>query len=344
MKKVTTINEIAKLANVSRGTVDRVVNNRGYVAEDKLKIIQKIIKDLNFVPNTHGRNLALNKSFTIAMVFQEHSEGDYWEPLINAGKEFYVNYMHLGVRINYYFFDYKNLSAFTDIEEKIFSDQNDAVITTKPQNPTLKAFLKKCLQKELPYVLVGSSDTSFKALCNLGQDALHSGRLAGKLINYTQKENATYVIFNLFNENNINTNVVNRIKGFKAFFAENNTPKIKVDVVDISVDDPALINKIKERINPLGENDGIFIPNSKAHFIAQFVNKEKLKRFIGFDLIKDNVDALKSGKIDFLINQKPYDQAYQGLEILYRFLGTNQQPMDIVQINEEIIVSESSFK
>ncbi|WP_291100536.1 MULTISPECIES: LacI family DNA-binding transcriptional regulator [unclassified Flavobacterium] len=343
MKKIVTINDIAKIANVSRGTVDRVVNNRGYVAEDKLKLIQKIIEELNFVPNTHGRNLALNKSLTIAMVFQEHSEGDYWEPLINAGKDFNKNYLHLGLKINFYFFDLKNLAAFNEIEKEIFSGNNDAVITTKPQNPTLKAFLKKCLRNKLPFVLVGSSDTKYGALSNVGQDSLQSGRLAGKLINYRQDHNAIYVIFNLFSENNINDNVMNRIKGFKTYFAENNKPKIKVEVMDISIDDPSLIDKIKERINTLDENDGIFIPNSKGHFISQFVDKEKIKRVVGFDLIRDNINSLKIGKIDFLINQKPYDQAYQGLEILYRYLGTNQKPLDVVLINEEVITSESSF-
>jgi LacI family transcriptional regulator len=343
MKKKVTINDIAKLANVSRGTVDRVVNNRGYVAEDKLKLIKKIIEELNFVPNTHGRNLALNRSLTIAMVFQEHSEGSYWDPLIKAADDFNTNFLHLGVKINYYYFDLKKLSDFKKIEKAIFSDNNDAVITTKPQNPTLEGFLKKCKQNDLPFVLVGSNEVSYGALSNLGQYAFKSGRLAGKLINYQQNQDATYLVFNLYNENNINTNVVNRINGFKAYIEENSKTNIKVEVVEISVDDPLLENKVKDIISTLGENDGIFIPNSRAHFIAKFVNKDKVKRFIGFDLINENINYLQNGKIDFLINQKPYEQSYQALEILYRFLSNNQKPLEIVSINEEVITSESSF-
>jgi LacI family transcriptional regulator len=343
MKKVVTINDIAKLANVSRGTVDRVVNNRGYVAEDKLKLIKKIIEEQNFVPNTHGRNLALNRSLTIAMVFQEHSEGSYWDPLIKAANDFYTNFMHLGVRINYYYFDIKKLSEFKKIEKAIFNGNNDAVITSKPQNAILEGFLKKCKQNDLPFVLVGSTDLRYGALSNLGQDAFKSGRLAGKLMHYQQNQDATYLIFNLYNENNINTNVVNRINGFKAYIKENSRTKIEVEVVEISVDDPLLENIIKDKVSNLGENDGIFIPNSRAHFIAQFVNKDIVKRFVGFDLIKENVIALQNGNVDFLINQKPYDQSYQALEILYRYLSNSQIPLNVVGINEEVITSESSY-
>lgn len=341
MKKIVTINDIAKIANVSRGTVDRVVNNRGYVAEDKLKLIQKIIKDLNFVPNTHGRNLALNKSLTIALVVPEHKEDDYWVPYINAAKDFNENYLHLGVRINCYYYDQKNLSTFQRIEDEIFLGQNDAILASNPQNPVLKAFLKKCLRKKLPFVLVGSNDTKYKALSNLGQDAFLSGRLAGELINFRQLQNATYVVFNLFNEYNINANVVTRIKGFKTYFVENNKPKITVEVIDINVDDPLLFNKIKERVSTLNENDGIFIPNSKSHFIAQFINTEKIKRFVGFDLVQANRDYLHKGVVNFLINQKPYEQVYQGLEILYRYLGTKQEPSDVILIPLEIITREN---
>jgi LacI family transcriptional regulator len=341
MKKTVTINDIAKIANVSRGTVDRVVNNRGYVAKDKLQRIQKIIDDLNFVPNIHGRNLALNKSLNIGLVLPEHTEMDYWVPFIYAAKNFNANYLHLGVKIICYYYDQNRLDLFKDIEKEIFSANVDAILTSKPQNSVLVNFLSKCSKKEIPFILLGSDNTNYKSLSNLGQDAFRSGRLAAELINFRQDQNATYIVFNLFNEHNINNNVVTRIEGFKDYFMENNNPKMNVEVIEINIDDPMLVDKIKERINSLSEKDGIFIPNSKSHLIAKFVDKDKIKRFVGFDLVKANTEYLEKGTINFLINQKPYDQAYQGLEILYRYLGTKQQPLDIILIPHEIITREN---
>jgi len=50
MKKVT-IKDIALIAGVSRGTVDRVINGRGNVSEDVAKKILKIANELGFEKN-----------------------------------------------------------------------------------------------------------------------------------------------------------------------------------------------------------------------------------------------------------------------------------------------------
>jgi len=340
MKKIT-INEIAKIANVSRGTVDRVVNNRGYVAEDKLKLIQQIIKDLDFTPNTHGRNLALSKSLKIAIILPIYSVGEYFESIVKATEIAGKNYMPFGLQINYYYFDIYDLSKFSIIEKIIFNEDYNAIITTQPQNKTITAFLKKCHTKNIPYVLLGTHDIKFDSLTNLGQDAKQSGRLAGKLINYGQENLAKYIVFNIFNEQNINQNIVSRIEGFKAFFKENKIKKINVEIVNISINDPQLKSKIKEHLITLTKYDGIFIPNSRSHLVAELLEKTQKVRFLGFDLINANVKYLKSGVIDFLINQKPFEQGYKGVETLYRFLATHQEPQKNINIPVEVITIEN---
>ena len=55
--KVIRIKDIALKAQVSTGTVDRVIHNRGRVAEDVKERVLKIIKDLNYEPNLMARML-----------------------------------------------------------------------------------------------------------------------------------------------------------------------------------------------------------------------------------------------------------------------------------------------
>ncbi|MHC0442538.1 substrate-binding domain-containing protein [Flavobacterium sp. 3-210] len=339
MKKNLTINEIAKIANVSRGTVDRVVNKRGYVAEDKQKKIEKIIKEYNFTPNTHARNLALSKSLKVAVILPEHKAGEYWEPIVKSTETAGKNYLPFGLKISYYFFDQNNIESFKNIEKTIFIEKYSAIISTQPQNPSIKAFLRKCNTKKIPFVLLGTNNTKYGALTSLGQDATQGGRLAGKLINYGQESNAKYLIFNIYNEQNINPNVVSRIEGFKAYFKENK--KIKTDLINLSINDAHLSDKIKDKLSTLTKNDGIFIPNSRAHIVAKLLTKDNKVRFLAFDLVKDNIEYLKEGVIDFLINQKPYEQGYRGVELLYRYLATFQEPQKIINIPAEVITIEN---
>src|ERR1700735_1693961 len=54
--------EIAKLAGVSSATVSRVINGSSAVTTDTTARIQKIIRDLNFVPNRSAVQLKNGKS------------------------------------------------------------------------------------------------------------------------------------------------------------------------------------------------------------------------------------------------------------------------------------------
>ena len=48
------IKDIAELAGVSRGTVDRVLNNRSGVSPQTAEKIKEIAKALDYLPNTAG--------------------------------------------------------------------------------------------------------------------------------------------------------------------------------------------------------------------------------------------------------------------------------------------------
>ena len=56
-----TIKEIAELAGVSRGTVDRVLNNRGAVNPATAQKVRDIAKALDYRPNRAGLVLAAQK-------------------------------------------------------------------------------------------------------------------------------------------------------------------------------------------------------------------------------------------------------------------------------------------
>lgn len=70
-KKITTITDIAKKANVSIATVSRVINNSGRVKLATKKKVEQVIKEENFVPNAVARSLANKKNCTIGFMFPD---------------------------------------------------------------------------------------------------------------------------------------------------------------------------------------------------------------------------------------------------------------------------------
>ncbi|MDF9759866.1 DNA-binding LacI/PurR family transcriptional regulator [Peribacillus simplex] len=65
---MTKISEVAKLCNVSKTTVSRVLNNHPYVSKEKREQILKVIKELDYVPSSLARNFRTNKTKTIAIL------------------------------------------------------------------------------------------------------------------------------------------------------------------------------------------------------------------------------------------------------------------------------------
>ncbi len=61
------INEIAKLAGVSRATVSRYLNN-GYVSEDKKISIQKVIEETGYQPSASAQTLRSKKTHIIGVI------------------------------------------------------------------------------------------------------------------------------------------------------------------------------------------------------------------------------------------------------------------------------------
>jgi LacI family transcriptional regulator len=51
--------------------------------------------------------------------------------------------------------------------------------------------------------------------------------------------------------------------------------------------------------------------------------------------------TILNGVIVFLINQKPLEQGYKGVEILYRFLASNQEHPKNFNIPVEVITIEN---
>ncbi|WP_062321176.1 LacI family DNA-binding transcriptional regulator [Halolactibacillus sp. JCM 19043] len=62
------IKDIAKLAGVSPATVSRVMNNNGYVKEEKREAVLKVIKEVDYQPNPIAQSLKNQKSHMLGVI------------------------------------------------------------------------------------------------------------------------------------------------------------------------------------------------------------------------------------------------------------------------------------
>jgi LacI family transcriptional regulator len=67
MEKKIRIKDIAKMAGVSAGTVDRVLHNRGNVSDDARKAVEKVLEQVDYKPNMHVSSLSLKRKYRIVV-------------------------------------------------------------------------------------------------------------------------------------------------------------------------------------------------------------------------------------------------------------------------------------
>ncbi|RRD95523.1 extracellular solute-binding protein [Clostridiales bacterium COT073_COT-073] len=72
-----TINDIAKLAGVSKGTVSNVLNKKGNVSSEKVEIVERIAKELGYQIDEQAKMLRRGTSFLIAVVLPNITEPRY---------------------------------------------------------------------------------------------------------------------------------------------------------------------------------------------------------------------------------------------------------------------------
>ncbi|WP_109830562.1 LacI family DNA-binding transcriptional regulator [Reichenbachiella versicolor] len=341
MKRIT-IKEIAKKAGVSVGTVDRVLHDRGEVAEKTKKLVLKIAKEGNYSTNVFARNLKLNKTYKLAVLIPDDNE--YWRTqkigIERAAKE----YEHLGIQALFYTFDRQNLGSFLENSDKAIKEEPDGVVMAPLMGKESPTVCARLTENDIPFVFVDSNISQANPLAFVGQDTFQSGYLSAKLLNYGSKKGLSTAIIIYSDYDSKNKTLRERINGYKKYYEDRDWDQALV--TEYIVENKSFFSQEK-----LKGVEILFVPNSRAHQVCMDLGegREANYRILGYDQIQPNVDCLKNGSIDFIINQNPQLQGYLSVQTLYKKLivssdveELNLMPLEVVT-KENLAYSNSSF-
>jgi LacI family transcriptional regulator len=320
--ELTGVKEIARRANVSIGTVDRVLHNRQGVSLATRDKILAIIKELDYQPNILARRLASKKLLTIAVLIPSVSdETDYWSAPLSGIEEAALEVKTYGIVIEKYFFDLNDKKTFHKQIDNILKNQVDGVLMAPMHIEESRLFADACSEKNIPCVFINSDIPGQKSLCYIGPDLHHSGSLGAHLIHYLVSDQDQILIVNISKEIDNLHHLLRKEEGFREYFTKNNynNPLLKIDIRDT---DYLSVKKTLMSVLNKNEIKAIFVTNSRVFSVARFLeetNSTNIK-LVGYDFLDNNVEYLKKGTIEFLISQKPKEQGYKGIMTLYNYL------------------------
>ncbi|MCX6254038.1 MAG: LacI family DNA-binding transcriptional regulator [Bacteroidia bacterium] len=339
------IKDIARIAGVSIGTVDRVLHERGEVAGKTKEKVQQILKETNYSPNVMAQVLKSKKRFHLVSLLPEPTEDNsFWKKhplgMIRAIEELDP----FPVTLSQVTFDMQNEDDFQKKTSKVLRLKPDGVLLAPIFKSESISFCSRLNKEKIPFVFVDGYIENTDFLAYIGEDIFQSGRVAGQLIDMVTPEKGDILVVNIAkNLQNVH-HLNNRTQGFLSYFQKSGNNQGKK--ININIPEPSSVHVKNAFDKVFKENPGIgsiFISGSKSYLIAMYLEKKKLKsiNLIGYDLLDMNVKYLKSGIIKFLIGQRPEYQTYKGIKKLFEFLSLNKVPDKIEYIPVDVVTSEN---
>lgn len=314
---VIRIKDIALRANVSTGTVDRVIHNRGRVADDVKERVLKIIKEVNYEPNMMGRMLGSKKQYYFAAMLPDSDADNYWLSAKLGIEKAEQDLKQYGVTVEQFVFDSDNPEMYRQRAEEITQRKPDGILLSPVYYKETLPFFEKWKEENIPFVLFNTQLAEFDPLSYIGQDSYQSGQVAAKLVHYGQPNPCSILVAHIDEEVNNAQHLVKKEQGFKNYFIQNNLAH-HYNIIRVELkrsNKSGFIKQLDEVLEQTLDLKQIYVTTSQAYDVAKYLEQRHITsiKLIGYDLIPPNLHYLENGAISFLINQNPKGQGYWGI-------------------------------
>jgi Transcriptional regulators len=337
-----TIKDIAKMANVSRGTVDRVLNNRGGVNREVELRVQKIAADLGYKPNRAGKALAARKKPVKIGCLLPGVDNPFFNDVIAGMRAAERELSDYGFSLELALQKGYNVELHLEAIQSLVDKGVDALCLTTVDVPTITDRINELIRSGLPVATINSDIRGTLRLFYVGCDYIKSGRTAaGMLALMLRERGSTLIVTGSLKMQGHNQ----RIHGFCQEVKENRMNISIADVVESQDDDETAYRYTKESLLQYPDVDSIYITAAGVAGVCRAVEELGLARklhLICFDDIPATRKAISNGIIDASICQEPFEQGYQAVKLMFNYFLEGAVPKNgTVYTNNVIKISQN---
>ncbi len=339
------IKDVAELAGVSVGTVDRVIHNRPNVSKTAREKVEKALKEMDYHPNMYASALAYNKKYNFDFIIPKHESEAYWEEIEEGAMSACEHRRDFNINMKMMYYNRFDKNTFVQVTEQCLKDQPDGVIIVPTTLDVTREFTDILHDQDIPFILLDSYMPDLKPLSFYGQDSFFSGYFAGRMLMLpAAKENEIMLMKQMKNGNVASKQQENRETGFRHYMRDH-FPEVKITEVNLPLNeereqyDDILDTFFKE--HPHVHHCITF--NSKAHLVGEFLQKSNRRnvQIMGYDMVNKNAECVKQGSISFLIAQHAYMQGFLCIETLFEAIVLKKEVTPINYMPIEILTKEN---
>ncbi|MEA5003470.1 MAG: substrate-binding domain-containing protein [Christensenella sp.] len=318
------LEEISKKINISRTTLYKVINKKGYVKDSTKELVEEALKKYNYVPNLNARDLARHTRHAVGYVGMDYSAS--------------------------YFFTMMQWGLKRAIDE--FGDNGlDIVISKSSHRDPQKQVeeIDRMLQEGIRDFIISVSDADvlrdkIEELRTMGCNIVYLSR-------YAEDENRVFVGVDYYQSGVLAAEMMGKMlpDGGKVQVMVSNTlardgyVKMRYDgfIDEIKKYKKIEVLPMKQEINTEAEASeytkqildehkdlkGIFDITYKTDTVADALiksGKQDEIRLVGFDLYEKIAPYIRNSAVDVMISQDLPGQAYLAAKLLFNYVCYNR--------------------
>ena len=194
MARQIKIKDIARMAGVSSGTVDRVLHNRGGVSESSRKAVESILAEVGYRYNIHTSAVSLKKEFNIVITTPVGSPGEYWGAVMSGIEHALNEFSDINIHCKQALYNQFDIYSCRSAFESIMAMSPDAVVIGPTFASETVRLCNDLDKAEVPYVFVDSLIEGTSPVASYTTDQYACGHLIGKLLASFTSRGARYAI------------------------------------------------------------------------------------------------------------------------------------------------------
>lgn len=311
MGKRATIQTVAELAGVSRGTVDRVLNGRSYVRADVRERVLAAIAETGYVSprEAHARQMAAALEPLKLGVLLPSEEGqfraDVQRGIDSVQEELAAGRVRVLVRHCKTDIPQETLSLLDELE----AEGCGGLAICSLNDHSIQRRVTELTERGIPCVTFNSDLPESGRLCFVGQDIRRAGRVAGDLMGKCVSRSTVVLatVGNLKFDGHRQ-----RLGGFLERMEELGFPRERILIAETYNDYGTTVSVVGEAIAAHPGLQGVYMANLNVSGCAEAIRSAGKKgeiRVVCHDINEGIRQLLLSGGVDFTI---PQDMVQQG--------------------------------
>lgn len=328
-----TIKDIAKAAGVSRGTVDRALNNREGINPDVAVRIKDIASDLGYKPNTLAKALASRSNPVHIAVLINSVSNPFFDKVIDGINSAFTDLADYG--INTSMIKLQGYDPDRQLEEltKLSAAGIDGLVLTPVSDESIRIKLNEMSGQGIQIVCCNLDIDQVAYQAYVGCDYFCSGQTSGEVIGLTTHRECSLGIITSSHELYWHEM---RIRGCESVLK--NYPNIHINhYIEAGDDDEISYQEVKRLLRGNKNVDALYFVTAGTTGGLQAIhdlNQEERVRVYTFDQIPSIIEGLKSGLIVATIDQQPFIQGEASVRYLFNTIVNKQAPSRHKMITE----------